>query len=268
MTEAGSPQENILQSRRPTFRFNFKIGVFFIVGKMFAFLICIFILQDVQTACVPQDICPTNATVQAKIVDVHNAFRRAVDPPAADMLMMTYSEELAASVQAWVDECDLRHGPPNSRQLDGYELGENLYFSSSPSSWTSVIRAWNDEKSNYLYPNRSTNGQPIGHYTQVVWSSSYRVGCGFTQCPNNVYFYGCQYYRAGNFKTWPPYKVGASCASCPNDCVNKLCTNPCPYINKFINCPTLKVITGCSNRLVSDWCPASCNCTAQIIPIY
>lgn len=31
---------------------------------------------------------------------------------------------------------------------------------------------------------------------QVVWYSSYKVGCGAKLCPGNIYFYGCHYYRA------------------------------------------------------------------------
>uniref|UniRef100_A0A4W6BKP6 ShKT domain-containing protein n=1 Tax=Lates calcarifer TaxID=8187 RepID=A0A4W6BKP6_LATCA len=217
--------------------------------------------------CVCADVCPENTTVQAEIVDVHNAFRRAVQPTASNMLKMSYSEEVAASAQAWVDKCILAHGAPSTRKLNGYELGENLFYSSSPYSWTDVINAWHSEVSHYLYPNGSTNSQAIGHYTQVVWNSSYRVGCGMTLCPNNIYFYGCHYYRAGNFRRWPPYKAGPTCASCPNACEDKLCTNPCPYINSFINCPNLSVMIGCSNELVYAWCPASCKCTNQIIPI-
>lgn len=34
------------------------------------------------------DICTENTTVQAEIVDKHNAFRRAVQPTASDMLKM------------------------------------------------------------------------------------------------------------------------------------------------------------------------------------
>uniref|UniRef100_A0A3Q2P5B1 ShKT domain-containing protein n=1 Tax=Fundulus heteroclitus TaxID=8078 RepID=A0A3Q2P5B1_FUNHE len=202
-------------------------------GKMFVLLICILILQDVHTACVVVNVCPENTTVQAEIVDVHNAFRRAVEPSAADMLMMV-----------------------------GYELGENLFFSSSPSSWTSVISAWHFEKSHYRYPNGSTNGQPIGHYTQVT---TVYTGLMLSML---LFFLFLFKLKLGNFKRWPPYKVGTSCASCPNNCVDNLCTNPCPYINRFINCPKLKVTNGCNNPLVYAWCPASCKCTTEIVPIY
>lgn len=103
----------------------------------------------------------------------------------------------------------------------------------------------------------------------------------------------------GNFKGWIPYKAGASCASCPDNCEDKLCSklqirfmlqrtlstkvkkdnkltsflflftsaNPCPYINKFLNCPALKSIIGCSNSLINAWCPASCKCPTEIIPV-
>uniref|UniRef100_H3C1H1 ShKT domain-containing protein n=1 Tax=Tetraodon nigroviridis TaxID=99883 RepID=H3C1H1_TETNG len=209
-------------------------------------------------------ICTENTTVQAEIADVHNAFRRAVQPAAADMLRMTYDQDVAAVAQAWLSKCLLRHGPPAARMLNGYELGENLFYSSSPYSWTQVISAWHGEVANFLYPNTSANGGSIGHYTQIVWNTAYKVGCGVALC-SNVYFYGCHYYRAGNFKGWIPYTNGSSCASCPNNCEDKLCTNPCLVINHFLNCATLKAWFGCSNRLVSAWCPASCQCSTEII---
>ncbi|KAF7657376.1 hypothetical protein LDENG_00028070 [Lucifuga dentata] len=217
--------------------------------------------------CMCADICTENAAVQAEIVDLHNAFRRAVEPTAANMLIMNWSDELAANVQAWLDNCILAHGAPSTRMLNEYELGENLFYSSLPYKWTAAVTAWHNEVENYEYPKGSANGKTIGHYTQVIWNSSYKVGCAVKLCPNNIYFYGCHYYRAGNFRGWPPYKAGPLCSSCPNACDNKLCTNPCPYINKYINCPTLKMTTGCSNNLVYAWCPASCKCVDEIIPI-
>ncbi|MEQ2303253.1 hypothetical protein AMECASPLE_014839 [Ameca splendens] len=48
-------KKNIQQPRRQTcyrFHFNIKIGIIFVVGKMFVILICILMLQDVHTVCV------------------------------------------------------------------------------------------------------------------------------------------------------------------------------------------------------------------------
>uniref|UniRef100_A0A3B5K6P7 Cysteine-rich venom protein ophanin-like n=1 Tax=Takifugu rubripes TaxID=31033 RepID=A0A3B5K6P7_TAKRU len=234
---------------------------------MLLFLMCFLSLQQASAACVLTGICTDNTSVQAEIVDMHNSLRRAVQPAASDMLKMSYDGAVAASAQAWVSKCLLKHGPPTSRVINGYEMGENLFYSSSPFSWTTVISSWHSEAANFLYPNVSVNGASTGHYTQIVWNSSYKVGCGVAVCPNNIYFYGCHYYRAGNYKGWNPYQKGPSCASCPNNCEDKLCTNPCPVVNDFLNCGALKALFGCNNRWVPSWCPASCQCSDKIIPI-
>ncbi|KAL2084429.1 hypothetical protein ACEWY4_019947 [Coilia grayii] len=222
------------------------------------------------TACSLTDVCTENSTVQEEIVNVHNAFRRAVEPTASNMLKMSWNQTVADSAQQWVDKCELRHGPSSSRLVGNYECGENLFKSTAVQSWTTVITAWNNEVQHYQYPTGSTNGQPIGHYTQVIWYSSYQVGCGVAKC-GSVYFYGCHYYRAGNFYSGgvaiPPYTEGEPCAACPSSCEDKLCTNPCPYINKFINCPALKQQAGCTNSYVRAVCPALCLCESEIIPI-
>uniref|UniRef100_A0A672SYI8 Cysteine-rich venom protein ENH1-like n=1 Tax=Sinocyclocheilus grahami TaxID=75366 RepID=A0A672SYI8_SINGR len=201
-------------------------------------------------------------SVQQEIEDVHNAYRRAVEPAASNMLKMSWSDAVARSAQGWIDQCNMTHGPPSSR----YEMGENLFKASAVYSWTDVINAWHSEVNYYEYPIGSTNGQSIGHYTQVVWYSSYEVGCAVAQC-GSFYFYGCHYYRAGNFRGVPPYSLGDPCAACPDDCEDDLCTNPCPYINTFTNCDELKEMATCDNSVVSQWCPASCQCEDKIIPI-
>ncbi|XP_056457966.1 cysteine-rich venom protein [Gadus chalcogrammus] len=217
--------------------------------------------------CTFAGICPTDPAIENQIVDAHNAFRRAVQPSAANMLKMIWSNDVAALSQAWLDHCMLKHGPPSSRMLNGYELGENLFYSTSALDWATVITAWHNEVQHYTYPNGSRNGESVGHYTQVVWNSSWQVGCGITKC-GSKYFYGCQYYRAGNYVGWPPYKEGTACDSCPNNCEDKLCTNPCQYINRFLNCPALKKEAGCGNHWVNLWCLAECKCPNEIIPVY
>ncbi|KAI9543979.1 hypothetical protein NQZ68_005028 [Dissostichus eleginoides] len=125
--------------------------------------------------------------------------------------------------------------------------GENLYMSSSKNPWGNAIQDWYDEVQNWRYGVGSTNGRVVGHYTQYK------------------YFYVCQYCPPGNFQYARPYKSGPSCGDCPNACNNKLCTNPCPYADKYSNCPDLKQQETCSNADVASWCPASCKCTSQII---
>lgn len=54
----------------------------------------------------------------------------------------------------------------------GYEMGENLFYSSELYSWNKVISAWHAELSHFRYPDTSTNGRSIGHYTQVTDSDN------------------------------------------------------------------------------------------------
>ncbi|XP_056619144.1 cysteine-rich venom protein ENH1 [Triplophysa dalaica] len=223
-------------------------------------------LKLTVVSCIITDVSTSLASVQQEIVDVHNAFRRAVEPTASNMLKMSWSDTAAQSAEGWISQCNMTHGPPSSRTIDGYELGENLFKASAVYQWSDAVSAWHSEVKNYEYPIGSTNGESIGHYTQVVWYSSYEVGCAVAQC-GSYYFYGCHYFRAGNFKGVPPYSLGAPCAACPNNCEDNLCTNPCPYINQYINCDALKEEATCDNYYVNKWCPASCQCESKIIPI-
>lgn len=51
-------------------------------------------------------------------------------------------------------------------------MGENLFYSQELYSWDVVISAWHDEVSHFKYPDISTTGQSIGHYTQVTDSDN------------------------------------------------------------------------------------------------
>ncbi|KAI5092394.1 cysteine-rich venom protein natrin-1-like isoform X1 [Silurus meridionalis] len=209
-------------------------------------------------------ICTTLQAVQDEIVNIHNMFRRQVDPPASNMLMMSWSSEVAAIAQKWADTCSMEHGPPSSRMLGSYEMGENLLEGSPVISWTDVITEWHSEVANYNYSSGSGNGKPIGHYTQVVWFGSYQVGCGVAKC-GGAYFYDCQYYRAGNYRSVAPYTMGEPCSACPQACDNKLCTNPCTYVNTYSNCKELKENAPCYPDL-KLYCEAECFCTTEIVP--
>ncbi|KAI9999834.1 hypothetical protein NQD34_011677, partial [Periophthalmus magnuspinnatus] len=114
------------------------------------------------------DLCTNKTEVQNEIVDLHNQFRRNVQPAAQDMLQMSWSDEITAGSQTWVDGCTLRHAAPSTRLLEaGYRLGENMYFSSRSNNWNSIITTWFNEVENFKYPNGSTNGKETKHYTQV-----------------------------------------------------------------------------------------------------
>jgi pathogenesis-related protein 1 len=50
------------------------------------------------------------------------------------------------------------------------------------------------------------NSDGCGHYTQVVWRASVKIGCGVTSCSNGTRTEViCNYAPAGNFVGMNPY---------------------------------------------------------------
>lgn len=48
---------------------------------------------------------------------------------------------------------------------------------------TAVTDSWYNEKPDYDYNTKEcASGKVCGHYTQVVWSKSNKVGCGYSKC--------------------------------------------------------------------------------------
>ncbi|XP_003833223.1 cysteine-rich secretory protein 3 isoform X2 [Pan paniscus] len=211
----------------------------------------------------------TQTQVQREIVNKHNELRRAVSPPARNMLKMEWNKEAAANAQKWANQCNYRHSNPKDR-MTSLKCGENLYMSSAPSSWSQAIQSWFDEYNDFDFGvGPKTPNAVVGHYTQVVWYSSYLVGCGSAYCPNQKvlkYYYVCQYCPAGNWanRLYVPYEKGAPCASCPDNCDDGLCTNGCKYEDLYSNCKSLKLTLTCKHQLVRDSCKASCNCSNSI----
>ncbi|KAG8445816.1 hypothetical protein GDO86_010560, partial [Hymenochirus boettgeri] len=153
------------------------------------------------------------------------------------------------------------------KSLVDLKCGENIYFSTVPVPWKNAIMSFYREGENLIYGKGSKDSsKAIGHYTQLVWHSSYLVGCAVSKCPRNrmKYMYVCQYCPGGNkgFRIHRPYNRGTPCASCPDSCDNGLCPNHCPYNqNKYGDCPSLAKGDGCQKEIgLMDDCPASCRC--------
>ncbi|KAM6185143.1 cysteine-rich secretory protein 2-like [Rhynchocyon petersi] len=221
--------------------------------------------------------------VQEEIVNKHNSLRRSVSPPASDMLKMSWDKAAAINSQKWANQCIYSHSSKEARKTNT-SCGENLFMSSDLPSWSEAIQSWYDEVYDFTFGKgaKSTDAV-IGHYTQVVWSTSYRVGCGVAYCPEEElpYYLVCQYCPAGNYVSRKnyPYKEGPPCGSCPNDCEDGLCTendkevtqlfpfipaNSCSYEDDFSNCKDMKKQATCDHELVKTKCKAACFCEGKI----
>eukprot|EP00963_Diacronema_lutheri_P011622 scaffold1420_cov375-Pavlova_lutheri.AAC.13 len=81
-------------------------------------------------------------------------------------------------------------------------------------SYDRAVELWYDSGRNYDY-NSNSMGRS-GHFTQVVWKSSERVGCGMAQCSfGNLVV--CQYEPSGNVRGQyaanvdPPVRTAEQC---------------------------------------------------------
>ena len=138
----------------------------------------------------------------------HNKYRAMVqtDPALPDLawtpeiadVAQAYSEKLAA------DGCSLVHSQG--------AYGENLYWQSGMQvTPEDVVKSWYDEVACYtLGPfmqgdacNQACitnmNSSGCGHYTQVVWRSTLRLGCGMATCPDGAEIWTCNYDPPGNW---------------------------------------------------------------------
>jgi pathogenesis-related protein 1 len=143
-------------------------------------------------------------------VAAHNAARAAVGVPP-----LTWDPQLAAIAQAWATRCVDTEQPiglvdHNAGRSNGYPtyVGENIYGASGSASGTDAVASWLSEKASYDRPsNRCAAGQICGHYTQLVWRATTKVGCALHTCPGLRFgaTVVCDYAPGGNVGGQPPY---------------------------------------------------------------
>ncbi|XP_059537011.1 GLIPR1-like protein 1 [Myotis daubentonii] len=166
-------------------------------------------------------------------VRAHNEMRRTVQPSAANMKYMTWDEGLAKTAKSWADKCKLKHNKCLVNQCHPTfpSVGENIWFGILYQYIPAIaIRSWYNERQFYTYGSQECT-KVCGHYTQVAWADSYKVGCAMTACPkfgkgDHVMFV-CNYGPAGNHAGAHPYTEGASCSMCGKEdtCEISLCRN-------------------------------------------
>ncbi|XP_040886115.1 GLIPR1-like protein 1 [Toxotes jaculatrix] len=163
----------------------------------------------------------------------HNKARSSVSPPASNMLYMTWDEGLAITARAWARHCVFEHNIylKDVRRVHPTfsSVGENLWTGYPPSLFnvTRAIKRWVDEKDHYNYQTTSCS-KVCGHYTQVVWGTSYKVGCAAQLCNRQIdsVIFVCNYAPGGNINGWQPYESESeACPGCTGSCVDRLCRN-------------------------------------------
>ncbi|KAJ4823769.1 Cuticle-degrading protease [Turnera subulata] len=120
------------------------------------------------------------------------------------MRPLVWDARLAGYAQWYANQrrydCALRHsnGP----------YGENIFWGSG-SAWTpaQAVAAWLAERRWYNYRSNSCSGdRDCGHYTQIVWRNTRRIGCARVVCFGGAgVFMTCNYDPPGNFVGERPY---------------------------------------------------------------
>ncbi|MFL9840813.1 CAP domain-containing protein [Sphingomonas sp. ST-64] len=133
------------------------------------------------------------------MLTVHNAARDAVGQAP-----LAWDASLARDASAYARNLARRGAFEHSRQPVGPQAqGENLWTGTrSAYRYEEMAQHWVDERRNYLnrpIPDISRTGKFIeaGHYSQIVWSTTTRVGCALASNRRDDYLV-CRYAPAGN----------------------------------------------------------------------
>lgn len=157
---------------------------------------------------------------QVHIVDLHNQLRAWVAggfqsglPAAANMRALTWDDELATVAQRWADQCT--DGHDKERSVSRFHVGQNVALVwtydfeddlHDEPDWDSQVYAWYNEATEFHFKSASISpfsfSKKLGHFTQLVWADTYKIGCGYAYYRQAVRgltkIYVCNYGPGGN----------------------------------------------------------------------
>ncbi|WP_066800010.1 CAP domain-containing protein [Sphingomonas soli] len=135
-----------------------------------------------------------DAELKAQMLAVHNAARAEVR-----VAPLTWSDTLAEGAKAHAAWMAANNKFEHART----EFGENLWAGTPGAySYAQMAGAWVAEKRYYVdapSPKNSSSGNwgDVGHYTQLVWSTTTQVGCA-TAVGRDFEYLVCRYSPPGN----------------------------------------------------------------------
>lgn len=136
-----------------------------------------------------------------QVLDAHNVYRKELGLP-----LLKWSDELADYAQKWVNElsrnrnCEMLHRPYDEGN-PWYQLyGENIFSGGSGYTAVDAVESWGSEKKYFDKDSRTCKGDwsTCGHYTQIIWKQTRKVGCAVVTCTNGDIIIVCNYDPAGN----------------------------------------------------------------------
>jgi hypothetical protein len=138
------------------------------------------------------------SSVPARIVAAHNAERMQIGMPP-----LTWDSTLAEGAAAYAQQLAATGIFAHSDRSKRRGIGENLWMGSHGYfSVEAMVGGWSAEKRYFqpgVFPNNSRTGdwEDVGHYTQMIWPTTQRVGCAIASSARADYLV-CRYATAGN----------------------------------------------------------------------
>ena len=135
--------------------------------------------------------------LRSSLLAEHNSLRKS-----HQVNSLTRDSDIEKIAQQYAEQCvELESTSSSDNTYNGEALGENIYRGNYLTIYGDEISSiWYSEISNYNFskPGFYSNA---GHFTQIVWKSTTKIGCG-AACNDTATFcvVVCNYYPKGNTK--------------------------------------------------------------------
>jgi uncharacterized protein YkwD len=129
-----------------------------------------------------------------EMLNAHNDIRIGVGLPP-----LQWSGDLAVYSKKWASSLIAGNRTVHNRNSP---YGENILATGLGSVPATVVTEWASESRNYTYITNTCKGD-CGHYTQLVWRHTRKVGCAMAKDDSRE-IWVCSYDPAGNYRgEWP-----------------------------------------------------------------
>ena len=138
------------------------------------------------------------AQFPARVLAAHNASRAL-----AGVAPLAWDNALGSAAAAYAQQLALSGRFEHSNRQARSGTGENLWMGTHGAfSIEAMVGGWTSEKRWFvpgMFPNVSRSGswEDVGHYTQMIWPTTQRVGCALAST-SRVDYLVCRYAGAGN----------------------------------------------------------------------
>ena len=124
----------------------------------------------------------------------HNFYRAQHN--AGDLVRSAKLERIAQEAAEYMVKINNFYFPEAT--YNNKPIGMNLFWNNHRFNGNSITNRWYDERNKYDFNNPVYN-KDAGGFTQLVWKSTKKMGCGYA-CKALECYGICTYYPAGNYK--------------------------------------------------------------------